>query len=339
MLDLDSNLDVYIRNYDSERPYTEYEAPPDSPLHTGLPRETYIEAITNESFAIVIVIRPQFTFKKHPHVRVDIEIDDGALWVTDYRKCSSKKPGRCHQHLSDGTWRTLGFAFGELHQNEDCDQSRSEAAEEASKRGKIEVSIQRGKMTERKVDVSDKPLDLGTGEQPETWQDWEPAKGKAGEEVTFTFFYTSRMILDLKKILPITPIATPKPCGRPVPPVDAALASLGKKRNQSQKYIEITDDEDDEEPLPNKKIKTEPVELHRPNVIVLEDELSTNNEIKVEPGMASLPTKQGNSGVRPTASASSTTKQTSKEKEKARLLLQLDEITVRRRLMELEEDD
>ncbi|KAK3698989.1 hypothetical protein LTR37_016680 [Vermiconidia calcicola] len=371
MLDHNSNLEVCIRRFGSETPYTEYEAPPGSPLHTGSSRERYIEAIANERFEIVTVLRPQFTFKKHIHIKVDTEIDNGALWVTDYLKSSSKKRGKpletyldATNILSDGTWKTLGFTFGELYQNEDCDQSRSEAAEEASKRGKIEVSFQRGKVTERKVGANEEwvdfpnlsmetskrvaidhgkshglqPLDLGTGEPPETWQDWEPAKGKAGEEVTFTFFYTSRMILELKKILPTTTLATPKPCARSMPLVDAALASVGKKRNQPQKYIEITDDKDDEEPLPNKKIKTEPAEPHRTNVIVLDDELSTSKETKTEPGTASLPTQRDNSGLLTTIATTSRTKQTSKEKEKARILLQLDEIKLERRLMELEEE-
>ena len=119
------------------------------------------------------------------------------------------------------------------------------------------------------------------------------------------------MFLEIKKVIPISLPPAPAPAAAPRPKL-ARKPSL--KDQPKRDIVEISDDCDDEEPLPQKKIKTEDVG------------------------------DRAKSQARDVVSTQSTTiespkKQSVNEKEKNMLKLRLEEIQIKRRLMELEDED
>lgn len=68
-------VEVYIRRFDDKQRYQEYDAPKASEDASQQSAEAYVEAVTGERFAVVIVITPEFDFKGSPDVRMSWSLD------------------------------------------------------------------------------------------------------------------------------------------------------------------------------------------------------------------------------------------------------------------------
>ncbi|RMX98929.1 hypothetical protein D0868_09817, partial [Hortaea werneckii] len=301
MYDRKAGIEVYIRPFESDTAYREYKAPRSSPLYTGDENKRYIEAVNNEQFEVCVMLDRWFDFKTCDQARVVLSMDGGSFAV----QCILAKPKRpaeasalirdsltCHA----GKWECVGFCFRELKTLEDNHLTIEEEDDEVSKRGKIEVAVQLGHMkrihgkinhvhncalpeeTPKKVAV-DKgkshgvvtiPVDFRMDQRNETNTEWAFAQGDAEQENVFTFFYASRMILELKNIIPTT-ITSPNERSEAQQTrndqvtrsrdEDAAplIVTTGSRLPKEPSEI-ISLDSGDEEPPPSKKIKKEPVE-------------------------------------------------------------------------------
>ncbi|KAK3619371.1 hypothetical protein LTR56_024054 [Elasticomyces elasticus] len=138
-----------------------------------------------------------------------------------------------------GEWQDVGFSFKALSIAEDCELNQEEEDRLVVDRGKIEVAVrlgnykdipgrqpyseraQQSQETSKRVAVDKAkshglqlvPVGEHEMEQNVTPADradaylanyeFKPARGKAGEITWFTFYYVSRMVLELKKIIPV----------------------------------------------------------------------------------------------------------------------------------------
>ncbi|KAI7490553.1 hypothetical protein KC357_g1932 [Hortaea werneckii] len=297
MYDEEAGIEVYIRPYCGDTGYREYRAPRSSPLYTGQTNERYIEAVNNERFAVFVKLDQSFDFKKCTQARASLDIDGGGIGCYDILAKSRRKAlldNSCT--CDDGKWECVGFHFQELRLLEDDHLTVEQEEAEALKRGRIEVTLQLGRNklvagkynpghnyafpeeTSKKVAV-DKgrshgvaaiPVDFEVAEEDEKKYEWIPAKGDAGKQFTFTFFYASRMILELKNIIPTSTSAQDE-CregergsndhgtyylNEETAPL---IVTTGSKSPQKPREI-ISLDSDDEELPPSKKIETEVIE-------------------------------------------------------------------------------
>ena len=120
MYDPGSGVEVYIRSYEEEQQYPEYEASRRSPLYTGKPRERFIEAVTDEQFEIVTVLHPEFDFKGKTHVEVAKSIDTEKEFVSYVEAPSGARRmplenlgSRVIERVGE-QWKTTSFVFAEL---------------------------------------------------------------------------------------------------------------------------------------------------------------------------------------------------------------------------------
>ncbi|KAI7320046.1 hypothetical protein KC315_g9561 [Hortaea werneckii] len=293
----EAGIEVYIRPYCGDTGYREYRAPRSSPLYTGQKNERYIEAANNERFEVFVKLDQSFDFKKCTQARASLDIDGGSIGCYDILAKSRRKAlldNSCT--CDDGKWECVGFHFQELRPLEDDHLTVEQEEAEALKRGRIEVTLQLGRNklvagkynpghnyafpeeTSKKVAVDKRrshgvaaiPVDFEVAEEDEKKYEWIPAKGDAGKEFTFTFFYASRMILELKNIIPTSTSAQDE-CregergsndhgtyylNEETAPL---IVTTGSKSPQKPREI-ISLDSDDEELPPSKKIKTEVIE-------------------------------------------------------------------------------
>ncbi|KAK3649271.1 hypothetical protein LTR56_006172 [Elasticomyces elasticus] len=253
-------------------PYRGYRTPKESPLYTGAENECYISAVTNERFIMRVNIPKTFDFKKSTHVQISYLIDGGTagggVSITEHLE-KPPPPGEALQDTTseftavvDGKWRGVGFAFEELSASENCDLSQEEEDRETLNRGKIEIKVQRGRykdlgtmypytVTALPAHETSKRVAIDKGKShslqfvPLTGDDvveasnefedydWKPARGKAGKEIVFTFYYASRMILELKKIIPLE-ASVPAQVSPPIPASAASQADLAPTQQAMQ---------------------------------------------------------------------------------------------------------
>ncbi|KAI6861247.1 hypothetical protein KC338_g6677 [Hortaea werneckii] len=285
MYDEAARVEALVRPYDSDTAYREYQAPRSS-LCPGRENERYIEAVNEERFEVVVRLCPGFDFKEYNMAKVSLSIDGGCISSSgDFAKpkqrdCVSKV---CKEIATceDGKWRCVGFSFRELQALEGAPLTAKEEGLEALNRGRIEVTVQLGRRKRVAVDegkshgVATVPVDLEVTEKVKTAFQWTPASGSAGAEIKFTFFYASRRVLKLKNIIPTIRFAQDKrtegdqaskgqaaqsyddrqPCKATKPLLATTVSNLSQK----PKEIISLDSDDDEQP-PSKKIKTESIE-------------------------------------------------------------------------------
>ena len=114
-------------------------------------------------------------------------------------------------------------------------------------------------------------------------------------------------------------------------------SSIEGEKPDSGKHVVIIDDCDDEEPLPRKKIKTEPADTgENANSIVSINQSTSPIKIKTENEETSAKLSLNRNPPTSSETPPTATKQSAKDKEKARLLLKLEAIEVKQRLMELD---
>ncbi|KAI7157842.1 hypothetical protein KC349_g5311 [Hortaea werneckii] len=304
MYDDEAGIEVFVRLYGSDTAYREYQAPKSSPFYTGHENERYIEAVSGERFEVFVKLDKSFDFKNYTQARADLNIDGGSI---DCYEILAKPKRRTelitllHNSLScDGDeWKCVGFCFRELSMLEDNHLTIQEEEDEVLNRGRIEVTLQLGRNkllagkfnsghnyplpegTSKKVAV-DKgrshsviviPIDYEATEEDVQKFEWVPATGDAGEQITFTFLYASRMILELKNVIATTADAPNEPTeGEQTKSnqstesgnEEAAPLILATGSNFPQKPKEIISlDSEDEEQPPSTKIKTEIIEGFR----------------------------------------------------------------------------
>ncbi|SMR63095.1 unnamed protein product [Zymoseptoria tritici ST99CH_3D1] len=223
--------------------YHEWKAPRKSDLYTDGRNECYIEAVDDERFELEARIHPSFDFHGAPQVCISIEIDGGDPERDIIRKPSNwkVKPKILRSQFFAyyctiaGETRSCGYRFSKLTEVDDTSLlSMAEQELEISRRGKIVVTVQRGTTRGKRVrkekpgehvdglalpDKTNKivaqdqgrshavqPIDLGEGEveQVEICPQFEPHhKGRTGEEIVFTFFYTNTEYMERNSIKPV----------------------------------------------------------------------------------------------------------------------------------------
>ncbi|KAK5676764.1 hypothetical protein LTS10_010528 [Elasticomyces elasticus] len=251
MIDAKDDVEVCIRSTKDDTPFAEY-AP--KPKKRGNHNDAYIEAVTDQIFGISIRVGPDFDYKGCTHVRVLLSIDNMHTgWC--FRKPLAGR-GRSEwldssKRMVDGEWQNRGYSFGEVLLDPTITMSREEEDSEAEKRGKILVTLTRGHSITRqrtelqggiptgtpdmnmrsskKVAVEKgkshtlKTVNLGRAVVDPNVQCFTEAKGAKGKMIEFKFLYASRMILELKKIIPIL-MAPPAELPPPPPIPDTPLA-------------------------------------------------------------------------------------------------------------------
>ena len=122
MYDALSGIEVFIKPYESEGQYKEYEAPHDSPLFTGNERERYIEAVTDERFEMVVLLHSEFSFLGETYAQILCDVDGGTRRPRKYIESHDIEADTPHRttidsvrETLDGKSRSIGFAFGEVH--------------------------------------------------------------------------------------------------------------------------------------------------------------------------------------------------------------------------------
>ncbi|KAK4550811.1 hypothetical protein LTR36_000391 [Oleoguttula mirabilis] len=369
MIDFGTGVEAYVAPHqrkDDPEHYYVYLVPRCSQLFTGNPNERFIEAVTDEQFEIGTVIPAKFDFFHYTHIQTTIRIDGGGIDSIGHVEKIRNRPLSMVSYTAlgrvGGRWERNGFAFGETIAVKHRQLSIEQEDLEASKRGKIVVTVQLGKMkalpgkfqtgsakglpmeTTKRVAV-----DLGkshtvklvplvekdeTGLDDSAW-DWAPARGKNGREIRFTFFYASRTVLELKKIIPIAPTMeiqlkpkSTKPC--------------------ADNTTDCQDQDDDEvmvlplSNVPAKRIKIKPADADA--TIIAPEHASKKIKAEDAGGRASAkPTS-----VTPTSTVGSAgpAAHKAKARERAKLELQLEEIVLqreenrlKRRMMELEDGE
>ncbi|RMZ27123.1 hypothetical protein D0859_08809, partial [Hortaea werneckii] len=300
MYDEEAGIEVYTRPCGGDTGYREYRAPRSSPLYTGEKNERFIEAVNDERFEVVVKLDPAFDFKKYTQVRAYLDIDGGTIGCFDTlvkpeQRAEISTLLASSMSCEDGEWECVGFSFQELEGSEDTHLTVEEEEEEVLNRGRIQVTLQLGRKkwikgklncshnyalpgkTSSKVvnkgrshRVITMPIDFQEEEKDNRDHIWMPAVGDAGKEIMFTFFYASRMILELNNIIP-TPATVSKERtenkqtkrNQGTESRDETTAPLivpeGSKFPKKPKEI-ISLDSDEEDPPPSKKIKIEVIE-------------------------------------------------------------------------------
>ncbi|RMY64081.1 hypothetical protein D0863_10071 [Hortaea werneckii] len=246
MYDGKAGVEVYVKPNHTNTAYREYEAPRSSPLYTGYGNERYIEAVSVEDNDLTVEQEEDEALKR------------GKIRVT--------------VHLGQRKWLD-----GKLKYIPNYSLPRETSKKVAIDRGRSHgvASVHDALHALTRLFPADRlfsaiPVDFEAGDENEKNFTWIPAQGYAGKGVTFTFFYASRMILELKQIIPTT--ATPPDQGTEGEQTDndqgtksrnkavaPPITTTGSKFEKRPKQI-ISLDSDDEQPPPPKKIKREVTE-------------------------------------------------------------------------------
>ncbi|KAK4894305.1 hypothetical protein LTR27_007438 [Elasticomyces elasticus] len=248
MIDTKTGIEVTIRPSQSGEPFREYASSQGPTKKSGSKSESYIEAVTDQEFGVLVQLKPNFDYKGCSHAKIDLDIDN--LHTSWCVRRPDKGDGRSEwmsktRRMVDGEYRRRGFSFGEVLPDCSVDLSTEEEDSEADKRGKIIVTVIRGSsitqkrqtappngtsdmtMTSSKRVAVDKgkshtlkSVDLGPAEIHTTTSVFTAAKGAKGKEINFKFFYVSRMILELKGIVPVE-MRPPTQWSPPLPILDS----------------------------------------------------------------------------------------------------------------------
>ena len=123
MFDPKTGLEVLVRPFASEDPYQEYKSESCSYVPANSGNECYIEAITEERFAVKVIVHPVFNFKGCSDLHVRYGIDGGTIRSYGYiRKPTGEGRNRstlsdeasCFIDCANGVWRKYGFRFREV---------------------------------------------------------------------------------------------------------------------------------------------------------------------------------------------------------------------------------
>ncbi|KAI7713798.1 hypothetical protein KC322_g3393 [Hortaea werneckii] len=378
MYDEESDVEAFIRPLDSNIRYRELKAPPSSPMYTGNPNECYIQAVDGEQFVMVVNLGENFDSQGYDAVRVDIKIDGRLLLCYSFNA-----PPRGSAY----TKQLVSFTDTAEHAEGEDDQELQDP-------GEIQIMLIRGKRIPRKEmkvfprgragppvspekatkraatdhgrshRVRGLPLGRQDRSMIESRHYWTNGKNEAGKPIIFKFFYTSKMFMEIKKIIPppvvlrfphhVTAVPStsdtqpqlPERKGSREQPPERPVLSRGRldllkmrtsvevpkaKAGASSREIISLDSDDEGEKRPHKKIK-------------VEDKVDVGNAVAA--GISPTPV----AGDITTRSAEDTVArmerveqknnlkdEEKREKEKARLRLRLEEIQVQRRLMELDD--
>ena len=174
MIDEFTNLQVRVRDFRTQARCKEYNISPQSPLYTKDARHQMIVATANKRFDIELSLLKDFNFKGCRYVRAKVDLDGGVLTMSKHilNNAIRQREGNdsCYKYQfrymkgrkADGTWTNFGLAFADLMADARLVLSTEEVAKQATNRGKITVTVQRGHAlrTEEETpeDVKYKPL-------------------------------------------------------------------------------------------------------------------------------------------------------------------------------------
>ncbi|TKA75411.1 hypothetical protein B0A55_05784 [Friedmanniomyces simplex] len=378
MIDAESGIEVCVKPSEDGAPFKEYIAPATSPLYTGRRNEAYIEAVTDQRFGIFIRLGPGFDFKGCSRVRVRYSIDKTFCFCRTFlkpaRKQSRDKWAFSHREVpaGEGASRYFGYTFGEVVPAETMELTQDQEDKETKARGRIRVTVCRGSavyrpydrefesttsemvlQSSKKVAVDNgkshslKPLDLGPAVIPNEEWFFTPASGTKGQKMDFTFLYTSRMILELKKIAP-TDTGLPNLSKRPQPLLNTPRASLAPKRKAIEPASKtgISIRQDDEIMIVDPPTTTLPkIKQEQKSIIDITSDEPVAKKVKTKHDQAAI---ASTAAVLPggTAQDAAPGGQSGTARATARINLELEEnrlkreeIELKRRLMELDDGD
>ncbi|KAJ9659577.1 hypothetical protein H2201_007326 [Coniosporium apollinis] len=140
-------IEVYIQSVEKGTRYTEYPCNDDGSLSKDESRVCYIEAVDNDQYSIVVVLRKGFLYRRAKGVEIRYQIDDALDMSWWHAKPESKEVRKSAQtYVKDSTWITIDdhpekvtFRFGKLELDENIEKD-----DDSSAVGRIRVSIWRG---------------------------------------------------------------------------------------------------------------------------------------------------------------------------------------------------
>ena len=123
MLDEESGVEAYVTPYGLEHNdhYHDWQAPVDTPLHSGDKNQCYIEAVTDERFVVQVVLPTKFDFKRAPEVKITMDIDNGTVsifsLVKDTQPWTEPTVTRLRQSRKriGNECKLVSFTFGQLN--------------------------------------------------------------------------------------------------------------------------------------------------------------------------------------------------------------------------------
>jgi len=120
------NIRATVIRYDDKEPYPEYKLTRKATTNAQTLKETYVEVVSGERFAVVVEILPGFDFQSAPDVRTSFSAD--GMRPTNF--CISKKnvtKGRGaaaikrrrriwedYTRKTEGMWKECGLVFADL---------------------------------------------------------------------------------------------------------------------------------------------------------------------------------------------------------------------------------
>ncbi|RMY21305.1 hypothetical protein D0866_12315 [Hortaea werneckii] len=345
MKDSKEDIEVKLKSSDTGVEYHEKASASDCELT----KECYISVWPRQKYAFAINLGASFEFDGASDLCICFRINDGSMRYGKTLKARTRQYRYDEAHLYADATLIADEATGT-----ECKVLPFEfMATDGVLRGKLEVILQRGKETYRDFlemlspnlpkspkarirNVLTSAAYTRGPYSPEKFH-WTPAKGNAGRELKFVFHYAAA--LDAEKAVyakvgllnMIKPRKKAKSFEQSMPPsllkesvqlLQTKFASATPRYGSSSEMpYSLQDDCDDEEPIPSKRIKTEPAVEETPK--------ETPNQPNSVSG-SSTQVVLGNSvaGLRV---------QREREKQRAEIRRQLREIELERMLAELDD--
>lgn len=131
-------------------------APPTSVMYTADRLTHYVEAKTGDRFVVCVTLPADFDFKRSPDLEIKVSLDGGMVEAFEYvSQAEDIEPGEPTELMIEATecvvhdrLINVGFGFGECEVDDNLILVGDTEVNEIANRGKIVVTITRGKLFE-----------------------------------------------------------------------------------------------------------------------------------------------------------------------------------------------